>query len=246
MFGVPVRVHPMFWVFSALLGWDLVQGENRLQLLFLWIACVFVSILLHEFGHVFMGMLCGARGGYIVLYAFGGLAIGSNALANRWKRIAVSLAGPAIQLVLYGVLWELLQTGVIRPRGLHPVALWVLKFLMAINFYWPILNLLPIWPLDGGKVTRELCDWFFPGRGVRLALGFSMFVGGLIAINAIAGQSERAFLPDFAPVGQYTAILFGLLAFSNFMELQQLGRGSGSLPDDEHYWESRRDRWRDG
>ena len=106
MFGVPVRVHPMFWLMTAFLGWNLTSRDNGLRLLLLWIICVFVSILLHELGHVFVGRFFGSRG-HIVLYSFGGLAVGSKALASRWQRIAVSLAGPLVQLLLFGILFAI-------------------------------------------------------------------------------------------------------------------------------------------
>ena len=76
MFGIPVRVHPWFWLMGVILGWSAV--ERGVQYLVLWIVCVFVSILVHEFGHVFMGLVFGSRG-HIVLYSFGGLAVGQGA-----------------------------------------------------------------------------------------------------------------------------------------------------------------------
>src|SRR5947209_1367701 len=57
LFGVPVRVHPTFWLFSAILGWNWV--DLAWEYLLLWIGCSFVSILLHEMGHVFMAMMFG-------------------------------------------------------------------------------------------------------------------------------------------------------------------------------------------
>src|SRR5262249_18087715 len=109
--GIRVRVHPLFWLTSVILGWNLVNVPeigtgNGLLNLVLWVACVFVWILLHEMGHVVMGRLFGSEG-HIVLLAFGGLAIGSANLRERWQRIAVSAAGPAIQLVLWGILYLL-------------------------------------------------------------------------------------------------------------------------------------------
>ena len=86
LLGVPVRIHPWFWLMSAILGWDLVKtGPDGFLLLVLWIACVFVSILVHEFGHIFMGVVFGSRG-HVVLYGMGGLAIGSADVRNRWGR----------------------------------------------------------------------------------------------------------------------------------------------------------------
>ena len=95
MFGTDVRVHPFFWVMAVLLGWHWFDSFNdpRLGILFLalWVLCVFVSILLHEFGHVLMGRVFGSNG-HILLYSFGGLAIGSNNLRQRTHRILVLLA----------------------------------------------------------------------------------------------------------------------------------------------------------
>src|SRR6516165_4479720 len=103
MFGTPIRVHPMFWLISLILGYD-VTIRAGIGYVLAWVGCVFVSVLLHEFGHVWMGRLFGSQG-YIVLYSFGGLAVGSNLLSRRWQRILVLLAGPLIQLLLWTALW---------------------------------------------------------------------------------------------------------------------------------------------
>src|SRR4051794_39294916 len=89
LFGTPVRIHPFFWLLAVLFGWDLfiwAEGPEKLVRIALWIFCCFFSILLHEFGHVWAGAVLGARDSYIVLYSFGGLAVGSNDLWDRWKR----------------------------------------------------------------------------------------------------------------------------------------------------------------
>src|SRR3954464_14267452 len=75
LFGIPVRVHPLFWLFSAILGWNWI--EEGVAYVLLWVACVFISVMIHELGHIFMGLVFGSPG-YIVLYSFGGLAVGSN------------------------------------------------------------------------------------------------------------------------------------------------------------------------
>ena len=91
LFGIPIRVHPMFWLVGTILGFNAV--ELGVEYLLIWIVCLFVSILIHELGHVWMGQVFGADG-HIVPDVFGGLAIGSNHLPNPWRRIAVCLAGP--------------------------------------------------------------------------------------------------------------------------------------------------------
>src|SRR5947209_4909691 len=110
LFGMPVRVHPFFWLFSAILGWPVINEPDGFLLLIIWVVCCFLSILLHEFGHVWMGAVLGSRDSYIVLYSFGGLAVGSRELPHRWQRILVSLAGPGLQLALYGLFWFCLRS----------------------------------------------------------------------------------------------------------------------------------------
>ena len=101
LFGVNIRINPWFWLMSAVLGWSRVQ--SGVPFLLIWMACVLVSILVHEFGHVMMGRLFGSDG-HIVLYSFGGLAVGSIQIPNWWKRVLVSLAGPMAGFLLWGML----------------------------------------------------------------------------------------------------------------------------------------------
>src|SRR5690348_11709576 len=100
LLGTDVRVHPMFWLVSVLLNFRLLQ-TGRIDLLLIWIACVFVSILVHEFGHVLMGRAFGSHA-HIVLYSFGGLAVGSKEGLRRWQRVLVLFAGPGAGFVLFG------------------------------------------------------------------------------------------------------------------------------------------------
>ncbi len=245
MLGTDVRVHPMFWLVSAFLGWSFLDAG--FSYLFLWVVWVFVSILLHEFGHVLAGRLFGTDG-HIVLYSFGGLAIGSSNLASRWQRVVVFFAGPGIQLVFYGALWCGLHYFLLPRMGwksLSPMVRISLLQLLWINWFWPMLNLLPIWPLDGGKIARELFDWLMPGRGIRTALGISLLVSGFLAVNALAGYAGHPLIEsEYLPSGDlYIALLFGLLAFSNFQELQQVS----SKPWREEYpdrWEQDGDYWK--
>jgi stage IV sporulation protein FB len=219
MLGTPVRVHPMFWLVSVVLGYD---GTIQLGIGYVlaWVACVFVSILLHEFGHVWMGRLFGSHG-HIVLYGFGGLAIGSNQLARRWQRILVSLAGPGIQLLFFAVLWFGAPWLLLfMPDASRRSAVLVLSMLLEINLFWPILNLLPIWPLDGGQVARELCQAILPVRGTAFSLGISMVVSGVLAAHAFMSSQGKLLLPHVPALGMYAGFLFAMLCVSSFAALQ--------------------------
>ncbi len=222
MFGIHVRVHPFFWLVSAFLGWGALN-EGFIYL-FLWVACVFVSILIHELGHVVAGNWFGSRG-HVVLYSFGGLAIGSSNLRNRWQRVGVYFAGPLAQLLILCPVVVLMLSSSPGPRyrGMAPNPMQeVLADLFWINLFWPILNLLPIWPLDGGKISRELFDWFSPNEGIRRSLILSAVVAGLLAVYELASVAGQSPLPFGGSL--YMAIFFALFAVTSIQLLQQYPR----------------------
>jgi Zn-dependent protease len=221
LFGTPVRVHPLFWLVAVIFGWSFL--EDGFAYLALWVACVFLSILLHEFGHIWAGRVFGSDG-YIVLYSFGGLAVNSNDVPKRWQRVIVSLAGPLIQLaVLWLPLW-LWRRSMSQDawRDLPIQARLAVFILEDINLYWPILNLVPVWPLDGGMVARELCIGISRQQGLRWSLIVSAVVAGALAINSLAATRGVELIPYLPAGGMYTALLFGLLAIESIQMLNQL------------------------
>ena len=247
MFGIPVRVHPMFWLMTLLMGQSALRGG--IEYLLAWVGCVFVSILIHELGHVVVGRHFGAFG-RIVLYSFGGLAIGSNQLRNWKQRVAVSFAGPAAGFLFLGALLGLLFVvnrplygyGVISMAAYLPIpgdllrmlvarddaaaafqeppfALMIVGDLVYINLMWGIMNLLPVWPLDGGQICREICVRINSFNGVRTSLMISLAVSGLFAAFCIVAHLNPALRLPFGSV--YTAIFFGIFAFQSWQLLQQ-------------------------
>jgi stage IV sporulation protein FB len=215
MFGIPVRVHPLFWVMAAILSWDFLNAFGFVTF-FLAVACIFVSILVHELGHVVAGRYFGSYG-HIVLWAFGGLAIGSNQLGRRWHRVVVLLAGPGAQFALYGLLrlatpyLPLPDPNPVDPESIriYVITRTLIGWLLWINLAWPILNLLPIWPLDGGQISRELITHFTPRNGARFSLHLSIGLCVLVALYALLAQRMERPLP-WVPVGVGTAIFFAM------------------------------------
>jgi Zn-dependent protease len=256
LFGTHVRIHPLFWLITVILGWNwfekpVLEG-NGVADLALWVACVFLSILLHEFGHVWMGRAFGSEG-HILLHGMGGLAIGSNNLSSRSKRILVSFAGPLIQLVLWAVLVCVVWIGLAQQADFfrllnaicrapyavtmlllpgNPALALLLGMLLWINFWWPMLNLLPIWPLDGGMITREVCSGVSPSRGLIVSLWISVIVAAVIAINALLVATKKVGFIPYVGGGFYMAILFGLLAAGSFQAIQIENSHRRSYHDD--------------
>ena len=226
LFGIPVRVHPFFWIAALLLGARAHQGEPGAALI--WVAVVFVSILVHELGHAAMQTY---YRGYprITLYGFGGLASCGDCDRSPRSQILILLAGPFAGFALAGVVIAILAASghVDGFRwGLVPVD-WMpfdikyaiehrkpslrdslVYFSLFVNIAWGVLNMLPVYPLDGGQIARELFTLGNPRRGIVLSLQISMVTAGIVVLYAI--QQNQPFM----------ALMFGFLAYGSYQTLQ--------------------------
>jgi Zn-dependent protease len=246
--GFPVRVHPYFWILVVLFNGDSVLRRGP-EYLLIWVFVFFVSMLVHELGHAIMFRRFGADAD-IVLYAFGGLAIPSHDISGRWRRIAVSLAGPFAGFLLCGIVygsnlaleWAQSADGG-APNGPHMHFLYFV--LVRVNLLWGIFNLLPVYPLDGGHVCRELCGMKWGTRGKRISLQIS-FVTALIlvAYSLLCAIDDGQFgakllneLPWWVPrLTVFSAILFGILAYESYRLLQRI-EWTDTHWDDRLPWE---------
>jgi Zn-dependent protease len=219
LLGIPVRVHPLFWLFSALMGWD--ADDPNLTLL--WIACVFVSILVHEFGHALTARFFGWPP-EVVLYSFGGYASFYPTFGHtRSRSVLILLAGPGAGFVLFGVIWCVTQLLLLQqvltddPRFLIddetvPTRLRYLSFVLVqmefINLWWGLVNLLPVFPLDGGQIARALITGMRPRDGLEMSLKLSVGIGGAVAAYFFMEKQT------------YAGILFAALAVESLQSLQ--------------------------
>lgn len=228
--GIPVRVHPLFWLIALLLG-----SSGALIEIPIWIVVVFISILIHELGHALAFRFYGIRS-QIVLHAMGGLTIPeSTPWGAGWasvspspkQEIVISLAGPfagfsfaALVMAIATLTGGSLLTGklfgiiplpltAIMPFGGTMLSIFV-SMLLWVNVFWGIFNLLPVYPLDGGQVTRNVLIQVDPWDGARKSLWVSVVVGGIIALAGLLVMRSP-----------YIALLFGLLAFQSYQSLQR-------------------------
>ncbi len=225
LFGFPVRVHPLFWLVTALLGNTALQAFG-VWFLVLWIAVVFVSILVHELGHAFAVRYYGSPC-EVLLYHFGGLAIFPYAPAPGWRRMAVALAGPAAGFALGGVVF--LSDLALNWSEKSKFLAVAFSFLIWVNLAWNVLNLFPIWPLDGGHVCREALFLAKAKQPEVTAIRISLVVcGGLAAL--ILALYLRLLPPHIAEAipfhpGPFMALWFGVFAFMNYQQLQAMTGG---------------------
>jgi len=212
LFNFPIRVHFSFFLLAALLGLSI----RNLFLLIIWVAIVFVSILIHELGHAFVSSAYG-RSPSIELTWSGGLTISSRfSLLPYPKEIAISLAGPLAGFLVGALLFGLVK---LIGRISNIYLQFTISQLLWVNIGWGIFNLIPIIPMDGGNVMRDLYHWFRNPYDDRTPYKISIAFG-VIAIIGI--------LILFQGGGVYIALLFGLLTYKNYMALRS-GYWSGNL-----------------
>lgn len=209
LFGFPVRVQWIFWVLCFLLGYRYLQrGGTEGMIFFLIVAAVvFGSILWHELGHAWARKRSGAPHSEIMLHGFGGLCSGPGQF-TRGQHIFIAAAGPLASLALGAVTWVVSQT----PVGENPLVRFTIGQMLWVNVGWALLNLLPIFPLDGGQIFAGIAG----PKNLKIVLWIGIILAAAIAITAFL------FLKSL-----WMLILFGLLAYSNWQRLQ--GRPSSFL-----------------
>jgi stage IV sporulation protein FB len=209
LLGVPVRVEPFFVIVAVLFG---IQLEP-LWLVLVWVLLVFVSVLVHELGHVMAYRVFGQRSA-VVLHGFGGFTIlggGGRRVLGKRRSIIVSLAGSLTQIAVLGIptlvalnsQWA--EQRHFEWRYISNDFNWwpILSLLAFVSLWWGLFNLLPIRPLDGGHIAEELVGF---ENACKLSLGAC----------AVAAFVAFRFLGTLFPL-----LFFGMLAYLNYRDLRE-------------------------
>lgn len=205
-FGVPVRIHPMFWAMGAFVVWNSTDDP---KLKFIGVLLVLLSILVHEMGHAIVIRRYGFPS-EIVLYGMGGYATSTH--HSTWRSIWVSFAGPLAGFILYGIVCAV-EFALMRWKpGVYenlPVR-YSIYMLSWINLYWGLMNLLPVLPLDGGRIMEAFVSRYFPRRSQEKVLMISIVAAAGVCIWGI--QNQRRFL----------IIMFGLFCAQSVIAYNEL------------------------
>jgi stage IV sporulation protein FB len=229
LFGIPVRVHPMFWLFTLLLG---LSFQDPVALVTFVIAAFF-SILIHELGHALVTRAFGFAPS-IVLTMMGGLTFRGPSYSGARRpgpagEILISAVGPGAQFALAAAIYFVLRLAgreVLVYTGLPVVALPILledigspaftlfiNQLMIVSVVWGLFNLLPIYPLDGGQIAREFLQRAIPREGLRV----SLVISAATAIFVAAYSVMELHSP-------WMAVFIGYLGFLSLQALASYGR----------------------
>ena len=197
---IPIAISPFFWVTAGLIGWINSMGmKNTFAAIVIWVVVIFISILVHEFGHALTAKAFGQQP-RIELVAFGGLTYPEGKKLRGWREFLVVLNGPLFGFGLFLVASFLLFSGFFT--GVY--TLYMLKIFQWVNLFWTLVNLLPVMPLDGGQLLRVILESACGAKGLKYAI----FSSAIISISL----SLFFFFIGLFIVGA----IFFIFAFQNF------------------------------
>ncbi len=191
VFGVEVRVH---WSLLAIAVFYAFQAASRSAWILLPILIVipFVSILLHEFGHVTAARLVGGSSNRVILWVFGGLAA-CQVPASPGRQFFVAAAGPLVNFLIACICLLVLNQGFSLDATAalgHGWVAFLLSYTASWNLYNLLFNLIPVYPLDGGRMLRAAL-WPIIGRHRAVVTTIYIAyvgVGGLMLLGGISGN----------------------------------------------------------
>jgi Zn-dependent protease len=215
LLGIPLYLHPTFLLLPA---WVLFQGGSLATSLFSLavVLAIFTCVVLHELGHALMARHYGIGTRDITLYPIGGVARLERMSERPIQEIAIALAGPAVNLAIALLLAPFVLGGLFVLSAGHwglssgsALALGVqfLGVLCLANLFLLLFNLVPCFPMDGGRVLRALLALRLGHlRATEIAAGIALVLAVLIGVMsfwtgnpmtvilavfvALAGQAE--------------------------------------------------------
>ncbi len=202
IWNIPIGLSTSWFFIFALVTWSLATGIFPATIPGLdagvyWLlglvtsVLFFSSVLAHELGHAFFALRNSVPVRAITLFFFGGVAEITREPKNAGAEFRIAIAGPLVNVMLAALFGGLAVLGQGLPMVEGP-ALWLAR----INLMLALFNMIPGFPLDGGRVLRAIV-WHFSGdefRATKLATG----TGQLVAFGFIGMGVFNAFTGDFA------------------------------------------------
>jgi len=201
--GFKVNVD-LSWAFLALLiAWSLAEGyfpelyEGLPAITYWWMGLagvvgLFLSIILHELGHSLVARQYGLPIGGITLFIFGGIAEMESEPVNPKAEFLMAIAGPIASITIAMVFYGLTLAG--GTLNFPEPILAVAHYLTLLNSLLAIFNMVPAFPLDGGRMLRAALWWWWGNLvratyiASRMGTGFGWILMALGILNALSGN----------------------------------------------------------
>lgn len=187
LFGIRIEVHVTFLLLVA--GLALLQSETTpVWLTVSELLLLFTCVVLHELGHALAARRYGIQTREIILLPIGGVARLERMPEKPLQEVVVALAGPGVNLILATALAVVLAAqGITAEQALLRADKGLLEFLLLANLAMLVFNLVPAFPMDGGRVLRALLALTMP----------------FVRATRIAAQVGQGFALLFAVVGLF-------------------------------------------
>lgn len=177
LFGVPVSIHPTLWLTLAILGGAIgITCMAEFLSVALFIIAAFICLLVHEMGHALVGRRLGGGHPQVYLAWLGGDCSNEDARLTRLQGVVMTAAGPLATVLLAVVatlvlglylgdmslalsLASYFVVGKLPADALSlcpPMAMFFFFYVVEVACWWTVLNMLPIFPLDGGQIMHGL------------------------------------------------------------------------------------------
>jgi Zn-dependent protease/CBS domain-containing protein len=205
VFGVPVRLHFTFILFLVFLVFIGVGGQQSGATTALYIVALFASVLLHELGHTLVAKRYGIRTIEIVMYPIGGVSRPERQPKAR-EELWIALAGPTVNLLIAVVIlaWIASRQGFVALEQLRqPTDANLAQRIALGNLTLWLFNLLPAYPMDGGRILRSFLALHRPEEE---ATRMAAMAGQLLAVfmglaGLLGGNFMLVFIALFVYLG---------------------------------------------
>lgn len=200
--GTAIRLHVTFllfliWIFFASYTSGGAEAAwNSLAFMLLLFACV----VAHEFGHIFMARQFGVTTPTVTLLPIGGVAQAERIPEEPWEEFLVAIGGPAVNIMIAATL-VLLFGASLEPRSLAAVddaSVGILDRLAVVNVFLVLFNMIPAFPMDGGRVLRAaLASRMGYARATEIAASIGQFVAFGLGFLGLFGNPVLIFIAIF-------------------------------------------------
>jgi Zn-dependent protease/CBS domain-containing protein len=200
--GTVVRVHLTFllflaWIFAASYA---ASGAQAAWQTVVFMVLLFLCVLLHEFGHILTARAFGVATPYVTLLPIGGVAQLERIPEEPWEEFLIAIAGPLVNVVITIVL---VYVGGAAMQGYEATALdnthiSMIDRLAVVNLFLALFNLIPAFPMDGGRVLRAaLASKFGYVRATEISASIGQFVAFALGFIGLMYNPILIFIAIF-------------------------------------------------
>jgi Zn-dependent protease/CBS domain-containing protein len=205
LFGIPIRLHFTFLILLAFILVVGLSGDQSAAVNMVYILALFISVLIHELGHVAVSRRYGIKTKEIVMYPIGGVSRMERD-PKPSEELWIALVGPVVNLAIAGMLFAYLYSSG-QVVGIETLAKAsdanLIERIALGNLILGGFNLIPAFPMDGGRILRAFLARFRPiEEATRIAAAAGRFLAiAMLFIGLFNGQFFLMFIAIFVYLG---------------------------------------------